>query len=80
MTTCKHCWGGKVKNPKALGRELAGKRTRAEVTLRELAEVMSLSPQYISDLERGRRVWTPSLEDAYLRGVNVAAGRKRAAA
>ena len=44
-----------------IGRAMRKLREDANVSLRELARRAKLSVPYISDLERGRRNWSPEL-------------------
>lgn len=42
-----------------IGAEMREARKRAGISGRQLAERLRLSPAYVSDLELGRRCWTP---------------------
>ena len=55
-TVCEHA----AMDEKALGREIKRLRLKAEVTLREFARRLGISPAHQSDIEHGRR--RPSLE------------------
>ena len=55
-TVCEHA----AMNEKALGREIKHLRLKAEMTLREFARRLGISPAHQSDIEHGRR--RPSLE------------------
>lgn len=50
----------------ATGAEMRSLRTAHRISLREIARRMKLSAPFISDLERGRRNWTPALALAYM--------------
>ncbi len=43
------------------GQRIRDRREKAGKSLRWLAHEMDKSPPYMSDLERGRRNWTPEL-------------------
>lgn len=57
---------------KARGAEMMRARKTAGVKLREVAVLMNLSVGYISDLEHGRKRWTPRLSYFYLAAVETA--------
>lgn len=64
---CPRCGGtGQVWNSFRLGVDLAKRRVKAGLTGREVAKEMGISPQYLSDLEKGRRSWTEPLRARYL--------------
>lgn len=59
-----------------LGRYLRSKRERTDTRARRIARVMGISPQFLSDLEGGKKGWTPELMESYLRSLrDVVAGR-----
>jgi transcriptional regulator with XRE-family HTH domain len=45
------------------------KRLASWLTLREMARRLALSPAYVSDLELGRRRWTPKILARYQRAL-----------
>lgn len=50
---------------KEIGRMIRERREKAEMSLRSMAKWMSISPTYLSDMERGLRPWPlPRLQDA----------------
>ena len=55
----------KVIDHKATGAGWRRKRERHHIRLRGLADEMSVSAPYLSDLERGRRNWSDELEEKY---------------
>lgn len=72
MTTmkCPRCKGtGKVTDYVALGAKLKKKRENANLTLREVAELMGISISYLSDLEHGRKKWTIAKTEAFNRAI-----------
>lgn len=59
---CPTCGGtGEVPNQKSLGAELRKLREKAGLSGRQVARRMHISAPYLSDLELGRRHWTPKL-------------------
>jgi len=64
--TCPKCHGtGQVTDDIWLGLHMRGLRRQAGHSLRVLAKRMGYSAPYISDLELGRRHWTPELIKVY---------------
>lgn len=56
---CRKCGGtGKELDPTGVGLEMRTARIKANVSLRDMAKRMGMSPPYLSDLELGRRDWT----------------------
>lgn len=58
---CPHCRGtGRVSivTDALIGSSARARRQNHKITARQVARVMGVSPQYVSDLERGRRAWT----------------------
>ena len=45
----------------AAGLKIRAAREKSHTSLRRLAHLMGISPPFLSDLERGRRNWTPSM-------------------
>ena len=65
-TACIRCGGsGEIENPVYRGQEMRKKRETAARSLRDVARRMELSAAYVSDLELGRRAWSPKLIKAY---------------
>lgn len=63
---CPHCGGtGEVWYDERAGALLRGMRERTGLTAKDVAARLGISPQYLSDLERGRRRWTPALVGAF---------------
>lgn len=58
--------GRAMKLQKQLGEELRGKRKAAGVSLRFVAKCLKISPMYLSDLERGNRIWTAKRVNDFL--------------
>lgn len=54
-----------------LGEDLAKRRVKAGLTGRQVAKELGVSPQYLSDLESGRRSWSETLRDRYLVALEV---------
>jgi ribosome-binding protein aMBF1 (putative translation factor) len=53
----------------ALGHKMRQEREGRGIAQSEVASYMKLSQQYVSDLELGRRPWTPKLIERYLKAV-----------
>ena len=51
-------------------------RKRAKVSLRGLAREMEISPQYLLDLERGRRTWSVDLLERHDYALTLALAKK----
>ena len=59
---CKTCNGaGEVNDPVALGRDLRSARRAADITLRELGDILGYSGAHLCDIEHGRRRCKPAL-------------------
>ena len=56
---------------KAQGREMKRRRNAARVTLREVSELMGLSIGYLSDMEHGRKGWTPRKINFYMAAIET---------
>ena len=57
---CRYCNGtGKEVDQSALGSELRKKREASGISLRKMADSLGISPPFMSDLELGRRNWSP---------------------
>lgn len=70
LKTCGTCGGsGRVPDPVFVGQKMRKLRKSEGKTLRAVARAMDLSAAYLSDLELGRRGWSKSLQQAYVRGV-----------
>lgn len=66
--TCPECSGaGIVHDSVQIGEMLRKTRIDSGISLRELARRMDLSAAYVSDLELGRRAWSKSKVEDYLR-------------
>lgn len=50
---------------KAVGAAMRKERARCELSIRAMARRMGCSAPYVSDLEKGRRIWTPNTIDWY---------------
>jgi len=65
---CTHCDGtGRVLDEKAVGALMREVRELKKVSLREVARRLRWSAPYVSDLERGRRLWTTAKQNKYLK-------------
>lgn len=63
---CKHCDGtGRVPDDREIGRKMRRRRIEVGLSLRALAARLGLSPAYLSDLETGRRRWSPLNQKRY---------------
>lgn len=63
---CERCGGsGELENAAYRGQEMRQLREAAGMSLRRVAELMEFSAAYVSDLELGRREWSPKLIQAY---------------
>jgi predicted transcriptional regulator len=63
---CERCGGsGEIENAAYRGQEMRKLRETARLSLRKVAELMGFSAAYVSDLELGRREWSPKLIQAY---------------
>lgn len=63
---CPKCGGsGKVEDPAVVGAKMRKARELSGIALHSVAKRMSFSAPYISDLEHGRRSWSPYLIQAY---------------
>ena len=69
---CPNCKGsGVVPDRKAQGREMKRRRNAARVTLREVSELTGLSIGYLSDMEHGRKGWTPRKINFYMAAIET---------
>lgn len=67
---CPCCLGtGKEQDPARVGQALKKKRRAAGKTLREISLRIGVSISYLSCLESGKRNWSPSLREHYLRSL-----------
>lgn len=63
---CDKCEGtGQVPNPRIIGAAMRVLRTRADVSLRDVATKMQVSAAYLSDLELGRRNWSEETQKSF---------------
>lgn len=71
LTVCPRCGGsGMIQDEAAVGREMRKRRESVPgLSAREVARRMGFSAAYVSDLERGRRHWTPEVTRKYLAAV-----------
>jgi predicted transcriptional regulator len=53
----------------ALGHDMRAERESRGIAQAEVARALKLSKSFISDLESGRRNWTPKLIERYLKAV-----------
>jgi predicted transcriptional regulator len=68
---CPKCNGtGKIQDDVLVGKALRKERTEMGLHLREVARRMGLSAAYVSDLEKGRRIWRGELIARYRKAVN----------
>jgi len=59
---CEKCKGtGRVQNPVSVGFEMRHLRQRCGKSLSAVARKLKISKAYVSDLERGHRVWSSDL-------------------
>ncbi len=64
---CDKCNGtGKMLDQSALGTKLRARRKRLGIELTAVAHHMGRTPQFLWDLEYGRRRWTMQLRSKYL--------------
>jgi plasmid maintenance system antidote protein VapI len=60
--TCPRCKGcGKVQDPRAVGEHMRSKREEKRLSLRSVAKAAKITPAYLSDMELGRRNFTPEM-------------------
>lgn len=52
-----------------LGAELRRRREAVGMSLREVARQMEISAPYLSDMENGRRYWTETTRDNFLKAI-----------
>ena len=58
---CKRCGGtGREQDDRVIGAQWQAKRKEAGISLRALGARLKLSAAYLSDLECGRRRWSPT--------------------
>lgn len=58
MAACKHCGGtGEEPDQKSLCAEMRERRKALGFTLAGLSRELGISPQYLHDMEKGRRPW-----------------------
>lgn len=67
---CPRCGGtGHIDNPVAIGEQMRKLRLAKGIGLREIAQDIGFSAPYVSDLERGRRAWSPNVKRWYLQSI-----------
>ncbi len=66
---CEFCRG--EVNHERMGHKMAALRRDAGLSQKRLAEILSISAGYLSDLEQGRRKWTPQRIDDYTTACKV---------
>ncbi len=65
---CKACDGSGIEpNQRAIGEELRAKRKELRISLNDVAGYTGVTPQFLCDLEHGRRKWTTRLANDYLK-------------
>lgn len=68
---CPHCDGtGRVLDERAIGALMRSVRESKQLSLRKLALRLKWSATYVSDLERGHKLWTTAKQNRYLRALN----------
>lgn len=71
--TCPKCDGtGAVLDPRMIGARLRSEREGRKVTVTAVAGALGYTKAYISDLELGRRRWSPVLVERYRAALDVA--------
>lgn len=66
LRPCHHCGGsGREINPVVFGARMRARRQKAGISLRGLAQRMSFTPSYVSDLELGHRPWNTTAINRY---------------
>ncbi len=69
---CPRCSGaGKIFDDAKIGQALREKRLAKGIQLKKAAQAMHTSPQYLSDIEKGRRHWTHMRVLLYLASINA---------
>lgn len=75
MTKCKRCGGtGEELDHTLVGAMVRERREAAGLTLRKVAARSGWSAPYLSDLEHGRRNWTPVRQERVLRAIEAELG------
>lgn len=72
LAFCPHCQGtGRAGafDDATIGLSVSAIRRRHDLTAKDVATVLGCSPQYLSDLERGRRAWSLDLVRRYKQAV-----------
>ena len=68
---CPHCDGtGRVLDEHTVGALMREVRNAKKLSLREVARRLRWSAPYVSDLERGKRLWTTDRQNKYLAACN----------
>lgn len=71
---CSHCDGtGKQVDHAAIGKVMRELRRKKGISLTEFSHLMNFSIPYLSDLELGKRNWTPQRIDRYREALSKAA-------
>lgn len=58
---CRCCGSGNEPDNKFVGRNLRINREHEGISLRKMATLLEVSPSFLSQLERGDRMWKPEL-------------------
>jgi len=66
-----HCCSGSGKeiDPRAVGAEMVALRLKSHITQKAVADRMKFTAAYISDLEKGKRLWRGELMELYQKAV-----------
>lgn len=66
-----HCCSGSGKeiDPRAVGEEMLALRLKSRITQRAVADHMNFTSAYVSDLEKGKRLWRDELMELYQKAV-----------
>lgn len=71
MKDCPRCKGtGKVRDEAKLGGQMQERRKAANLTLREVSKQMGITIGYLCDLEHGRRIWSPKLQQSFQEAIS----------
>jgi len=63
---CRRCKGsGREPDQVETGLWFRAHREQLGISLRTMAKRLNISPSFLSNLEQGRRVWTPSVRESY---------------
>jgi transcriptional regulator with XRE-family HTH domain len=65
---CKACNGSGIEpNQRVIGEELRANRKELRISLNEVADFIGVTPQFLCDLEHGRRKWSTWSANDYLK-------------